>query len=169
MGRFSGGRYCQKLPNYNRGAGGGHFAPPACTIQVWRVVQPVWIKSVQNTIYYQIWRSWSDNSYRFWFFAKKPKFHQKWPERKKNTKIVRMTSYSQYGVSKKSPSQKYKILIFGTNEGDFGGILVKIQKSTKLCYEFSKFINSNNALFRWQRVLSAVSIRFKIGRKMDLL
>ena len=32
-----------------------------------------------------------------------------------------MTSYSQYELSKKLVSQKYKVLIFGTNEGAFSG------------------------------------------------
>ena len=52
-----------------------------------------------------------------------PKMTKTW----KNTKIVRIKSYSQYEVSKKSASQKYEVLIFGTNEGDFSGTPVKNQ------------------------------------------
>ena len=45
----------------------------------------------------------------------------------KNTKIVRMTSYLQVGLSKKSAAQKYRVSIFRTNEGDFSGTPVKNQ------------------------------------------
>ena len=45
----------------------------------------------------------------------------------KKSKIVRMTSYSHFGLSKKSAAQKYWVLIFRTKEGDFAGIPVKNQ------------------------------------------
>ena len=57
--------------------------------------------------------------------SKNPKNTPKSAKTQKNTKIVRMTSYSRYGMSKKLAVQKYKFLIFGTNEGDFEGIPVK--------------------------------------------
>ena len=60
-------------------------------------------------------------------FCQKTEILQKMTKTPKNTKIVRMTSYSQYEVSKKSASQKYKVLIFGSDEGDFSGTPVKNQ------------------------------------------
>ena len=39
----------------------------------------------------------------------------------KNTKNVRITSYSPHGMSKKLAAQKYRVSIFRTNEGDFSG------------------------------------------------
>ena len=38
-----------------------------------------------------------------------------------------MTSYLRYIMSKKLAVQKYKFLIFGTDEGDFSGTPVKNQ------------------------------------------
>ena len=60
-------------------------------------------------------------------FCKKNEILPKMTKTQKNTKIVRMRSYSQYEMSKKSASRKYKVLIFGTNEGDFSGTPVKNQ------------------------------------------
>ena len=57
----------------------------------------------------------------------KTKFSPKSTKMQKNTKIVRMTSYSQVWLSKKSAAQKYQVLIFRTNEGDFSGTPVKNQ------------------------------------------
>ena len=60
-------------------------------------------------------------------FCQKTEILPKMTKTQKNTKIVRMTSYSQYEVSKKSASRKYEVLIFGSNEGDFSGTPVKNQ------------------------------------------
>ena len=38
------------------------------------------------------------------------------------------------------------------------------KKTTKLCYEFSKLYNFNNALPRGQRILLEGEIRFEIGQ-----
>ena len=65
--------------------------------------------------------------YVFEQMRKKPKYHPNRQKRKKTSKIVRMTSYSHCELSKKSAAQKYWVLIFRTNEGDFGGIPVKNQ------------------------------------------
>ena len=60
-------------------------------------------------------------------FWQKTEISPKMTKTQKNTKIVRMTSSSQYELSKKSASRKYEVLIFGTNEGDFSGTPVKNQ------------------------------------------
>ena len=62
-----------------------------------------------------------------WKPPQKNKISQKSTKTQKNTKIVRMTSYSQVSLSKKLAAQKYQVLIFRTNEGDFSGTPVKNQ------------------------------------------
>ena len=63
----------------------------------------------------------------FLIFCEKTKFYPKMAKTWKNTKIVGMTSYSQGRLCQNSAPQKYWFLIFVTNEGDFGGTLVKNQ------------------------------------------
>ena len=76
------------------------------------------------------------------FLRKNRNFTQKWPKTQKNTKIVRMTSYSQVKLAKNLAPQKYQFLIFRTNEGDFGGTPVKkpiIDKTLLWIFEIYKF------------------------------
>ena len=47
-----------------------------------------------------------------------------------------MRSYLQGGLSKQLASEKYRVSIFETIEGDFSGTHGKNQQSTKHCYEF---------------------------------
>jgi hypothetical protein len=109
------------------GGPGGRPSPPGSGRRIPGCVRPGFEETVPFTIYYRPWRSWSDTPLRFWFFAKKLNFTQKWPKTQKNTKIVRMTSYSQVKLAQNLAPQKYKFLIFRTIEGDFGGTLVKNQ------------------------------------------
>ena len=55
------------------------------------------------------------------------KISQKLTKTQKNTKIVRMTSYSQVSLPKELAAQKYRVSIFRTNEGDFSCTPVKNQ------------------------------------------
>ena len=79
-------RIIQKFPLSNRGAGGGAQAPPALEDESQGVSDQDSKKTVPFTIYYRPWRFWSDAPYRFWFFAKKLNFTQKWPKRAKTQK-----------------------------------------------------------------------------------
>ena len=167
-GSIYGGRNCQKSPKSNWGPG-GRWAPPGLVAKGRGVGGQFQLKlsAAQSTIdcrkeklaHPNVWKPTTKNQ----------NFPPKSTKTQKNTKIVKMTSYSQCELSKKLASQKYKVLIFGTNEGDFSGTPVKNQLSTKHCYEFSKFTNFNVALPRGERVLPAGRIRSEFGQKMDLL
>ena len=102
--RISGGRNYKKLPNINQGPPGGAESPGLAAENDELAGQfQLELFTLQSTIDCETMKT------------------------QKNTKIVRMTSYPQYELSKKSASKTYKVLIFETNEGDFSGTPVKNQ------------------------------------------
>ena len=94
-GRFSVGRYCQKLAKLQPGARGGTLPPrPVASMDdkwcdqncenLWRTQSTIESISPGRTPFAV-----------FEYLQKKPKFHQKWPKSEKKTKIVKIKSYSQ--------------------------------------------------------------------------
>ena len=93
MGRFSGSRYCQKLPNYNRGAE-GHFAPRPVASKFGELFNQYGqnLCKTQSTIKYG--DPGRTTPTVFEFLRKKRNFTKNDQNAKKH-KIVGMTSYSQ--------------------------------------------------------------------------
>ena len=125
-GRYSGGRNHQKFPFSNRGAGGAPKPPQPWETNV-GVCATNFNRNCPKYDLLSITLNLASYPPAFLNQCEKNNFPPKSTEKQKNTKIVRMTSYSHGVLSKKSAAQKYWVSIFRTNEGDFGGTPVKNQ------------------------------------------
>ena len=82
------------------GGPGGRPSPSGSGRRIPGCVRPGFKKSVSFTIYYRPWRFWSNTPYRFWFFAKKLNFTQKWPKREKTQKSLEWRDIHRVGYAK---------------------------------------------------------------------
>ena len=93
-GRFSGGRYCQKLSNFNRGPGGALCPPglwhPWMTSGATKIVKTCGEHNLLSNLWVLV-----GHLSPFLNFCEKNEISPKMTEKRKNTKIVKIRSYSQ--------------------------------------------------------------------------
>ena len=96
------------------------------TYYLWRVRWTSFIGIVCFTGLYRLLEYWSDNSSNT-----ETRKNQNYTQIDENVEKTRKSSEWRHihrvELSKKSAAQKYQVLIFRTNEGDFGGTPVKNQ------------------------------------------
>ena len=107
--------------------GRGARRPPAVGFQIWRVGWTNFMKFCEECNLLATLKELAGQLVNFRNPRKKTEISPKSTKTQKNTKIVRMTSYLQSELSKKLASQKYRVLIFKMNEGDFSGTPQKNQ------------------------------------------
>ena len=113
-----GGRNPQKSSSYNRGAGGAPSPPglgfPSLKLRVDKIDMNCSEYNILSTV-----KVLSTRSVKHGYNSQKTENRPNSTKTQKNMKIVRMTSYSQVWLSKKSATQKYKFLIFRDEWGRF--------------------------------------------------
>ena len=127
-GRYSGGRNHQKLPISLTGGPGGAPKPP----RLWKTNPRVCATRIRrNCSFYNLLSTLKvlvGHPFAFLIFCEKTKFYPKMAKTWKNTKIVRITSYSQGRTTARIQLLKnINFWFLVTNEGDFGGTPVKNQ------------------------------------------